>query len=398
MTDRHSPIFPFFSRKQLRDEFARLMGFHHPRCLDRSGGYYQTFRQDGSVFEPQRKHLVGSTRGIVNYAFAVQEFGDATWRDAIRHGLAFLRTAHRNPASGGYAWLLDNGAVVDATNHCYGVAFVLLAYSKAWEAGVEEAQPWIDETFQLLEQHFWEPAYGLYADEATADWQVSGYRGQNPNMHLCEALLAAYEATHETAYLQRAELLADHMVNRQAALCHGQVWEHYDSSWCIDWEYNKGDRSNIFRPWGLQPGHQFEWAKLLLQLDQHSPQAWHLQRARELFDAAAPSAWDSEHQGFIYGYDPAGAPYDCDKYGWVQAEAMAAAALLRRATGDASYRDWYERAAHYAWQHFVDQRTACWYRIRKPDNASLDEIGCFSGLSDYHSIGTYAQLLRLLPE
>ena len=374
------------------------MAFHHPRSLDPAGGYHQFFRQDGSVFEPQRKHLVGSTRGIVNYAFAVQEFGETEWREAIRHGLDFLRKSHRNAQTGGYIWLLNDAEVVDSTNHGYGLAFVLLAYAKAVEAGIEEAYPWIGETFDVLEQRLWEPAHGLYADEATPDWQVSAYRGQNPNMHLCEALIAAYEATRETPYLQRAERLADNMVNRQAALCGGQVWEHYDSEWRVDWKYNKGERSNIFRPWGLQPGHQFEWAKLLLQLDQHSLQAWRLQRARELFDIAAKWAWDERSGGFIYGYDPQGEPYDCDKYGWVQAEAMASAALLHRLTDATSYRECYERTARYAWQHFIDRKTACWHRVRKPDNGSWNEEGCYSGLSDYHSIGAYAQLLKLLPE
>lgn len=390
--------FPFQSRRLLRDELARLMAFHHPRSLDAAGGYHPFFRADGSVFQPGHKHLVGSTRGIINYAFAFEEFGDPAWREAIRHGLAFLRSAHRNPATGGYAWTLESGAVTDATNHCYGLAFVLLACSKALQAGVEEARPWIAETWELLERRFWEAQYGLYADEASADWRLSGYRGQNCNMHLCEALLAAYEATGEDRYLKRSALLADHMVNRQAALCGGQVWEHYDSQWRIDWEYNKGDRSNIFRPWGLQPGHQFEWAKLLLQLDRHAPEPWRLRRARELFDVSAPWAWDREHGGMIYGYDDKGAPYDCDKYGWVQAEAMAAAALLLQATGEAAYGEWYERAARYAWENFVDARTGCWLRIRKPDNGDWGEEGCFSGLSDYHSIGVYAELLKVLPK
>ena len=39
----------------------------------------------------------------------------------------------------------------------------------------------------------------------TADWtQESSYRGQNANMHACEALIAAFEATNEQKYLDRA--------------------------------------------------------------------------------------------------------------------------------------------------------------------------------------------------
>ena len=88
------------------------------------------------------------------------------------HGLDFLRRAHRDPRTGGYAWQLHwadgKGEVGDATNHCYGLAFVLLAYSHAHMAGVEGARPHIEETFALMERHFWEPQHGLYADEASA--------------------------------------------------------------------------------------------------------------------------------------------------------------------------------------------------------------------------------------
>jgi mannose/cellobiose epimerase-like protein (N-acyl-D-glucosamine 2-epimerase family) len=69
----------------------------------------------------------------------------------------------------------------------------------------------MQETFELMERRFWEPAHGLYADQASADWsQLDPYRGQNANMHACEALLAAFEASGEIHYLQRAETLLAH--------------------------------------------------------------------------------------------------------------------------------------------------------------------------------------------
>ena len=48
------------------------------------------------------------------------------------------------------------GKVVDdSTNYCYGFAFVLLAYSTALRAGILEAKDFIDETFDVMEKHFW---------------------------------------------------------------------------------------------------------------------------------------------------------------------------------------------------------------------------------------------------
>src|SRR5262245_30275489 len=182
------------------------MAFYHPRCIDNErGGFFHFFKDDGTVYDAHTRHLVSSTRFVFNYAMAYRRFGDPAYLAAVQHGLAFLRERHLQQSTGGYAWLLDAAHVADATNHCYGLAFVLLAYSHAAMAGAGEARAWIGETFDLMERRFWSPAAQLYADEATPDWSVlSPYRGQNANMHSCEALLAAFEATDEGRYLARA--------------------------------------------------------------------------------------------------------------------------------------------------------------------------------------------------
>lgn len=392
----HPSLPDFGSRGFLLDHIRRTMRFYHPRCIDPAGGFFHFFRDDGGIYDRHTRHLVSSTRFVFNYAMAWQAFGDPAYREAVRHGVEFLRQAHLDPATGGYAWVLHDGRVADATNHCYGLAFVVLAYAKAVEAGFEEARAWLAGTWELMERRFWQPEHGLYADEADAAWKLSPYRGQNANMHACEAWLAAYEATGEDRYLQRAATLARNMTVRQAALADGLVWEHYDAHWRVDWDYNRGDRSNIFRPWGFQPGHQIEWAKLLLILDRHAPARWHLARARELFDRAVAMAWDTEHGGLVYGNAPDGTVYDADKYFWVQAEAIATAALLARRTGLAQYDDWYARLWAYAWAHFVDHQHGAWYRILGPDNRKLTDKKSPAGKTDYHTMGACHEVLRVL--
>ena len=389
-------LVDFRSSKFLLSHIRSTMAFYHPRCIDPAGGFFHYFRDDGSVYDAQRRHLVSSTRFVFNYAMAYRQFGNAEYLDALRHGLAYLRDVHRDAHTGGYAWTINDGAPEDRTNHCYGLAFVTLAYAKAIEAGVDEARAWLDETWALMEQRFWEPAHGLYADEATPDWTLSPYRGQNANMHSCEALLAAYEATREERYIDRAMLLARNMVQRQAAHTDGAVWEHYRADWSPDWDYNRHDPGNLFRPWGYQPGHQTEWAKLLLILDRHRPEAWLRPRARELFDRAVQLSWDGEHGGMVYGYDRAGQWCDDDKYFWVQAESLATAALLADRTGDAQYWDWYERLWAYSWRHFVDHRHGAWFRILRRDNAKISDEKSPAGKTDYHTMGACYEVLKVV--
>ena len=391
---------PDFRTPAFLDAHIRhTMAFYHPRCIDRDrGGFFHFFTDDGSIYDADTRHLVSSTRFVFNYAMAFRRFGDPAYQEAVRHGLTFLREAHRNPATGGYAWLLGRGnEVLDGTNHCYGLAFVVLAYAKALEAGIEEARAHLDETWQLLERHFWSDADGLYRDEISPDWStVAPYRGQNANMHSCEAMLAAFEATSETRYLDRAERLARRVTIDLAGKADGLVWEHYDSGWNVDWDYNRDDPKHLFRPWGYQPGHQTEWAKLLLILERHRPAEWLLPTARHLFDTAMHRAWDAELAGIFYGFAPDHSICDGDKYFWVQAESFAAAALLAARTGEERYWGWYDRIWDYAWRHMVDHQYGAWFRILDHRNEKYDDKKSPAGKTDYHTMGACYEVLNVV--
>ena len=396
----------FRSRAMLEKHILHTMHFYHPRAFDPSGGFYHFFLDDGTVYDAATRHLVSSTRFIFNYAMAYRHFGGDDYQAALRHGVAFLRDVHRDPDTGGYAWQLSwkDGVktVEDGANHCYGLAFVLLAYAHALQAGVTEARAYLDETFELMEQRFWLPEHGLYADVASADWAtLDGYRGQNANMHACEAMLAAFEATGEARYLHRAETLAHNITVRQAGLANGMIWEHYKSDWAIDWDYNLHDKSNIFRPWGYQPGHFTEWAKLLLIMERHArfmagPSGWLLPRARELYDTALAKAWDGAHGGIHYGFGPHGEICDGDKYFWVQAESFAAAAVLAARTGDDAYWQSYDKIWDYSWKHFVDHEHGAWYRILTPDNQKISKEKSPAGKVDYHTMGACYEVLNVI--
>jgi mannose/cellobiose epimerase-like protein (N-acyl-D-glucosamine 2-epimerase family) len=419
----------FRSQAFLRAHIASIMAFYHPRAIDPQGGFFHYFRDDGTVYDASHRHLVSSTRFVFNYAMAAREFADEAplhreYVGAARHGLKYLRERHRDPASGGYAWTLRDGKPEDRTQHAYGAAFVLLAYAIACRAGIDEARGWLEETWALLEARYFDERFGLYRDEADTAWHFSGYRGQNSNMHLTEALLAAWQATAERRYLERALTLADNMTRLQASKAGGLVWEHYDRDWNVDWDYHRDNPRDLFRPWGFQPGHQTEWAKLLLTLDEElraggAAPAWLGARARELFDAAVARAWDGEYGGLCYGFAPDGTVSDDDKYFWVQAESIAAAARLAVAvplekqadsasvaggnaqgrgdtSGEPGYWQWYERLWAYAWRHFVDHQYGAWYRILDRANREYSDEKSPAGKTDYHTMGACYEVLHLL--
>ena len=95
-------------------------------------------------------------------------------------------------------------------------------------------------------------------NEANEDFLIMDqYRGQNANMHACEAAIWAFEATGQiNPYLNRAKtlahsvakILASKTIHKEqnsdqneffSSVVQGFIWEHYDTKWNIDYEYNK---------------------------------------------------------------------------------------------------------------------------------------------------------------
>ena len=389
---------PNFKDKEfLIGHIKSIMGFYHPHCIDNeTGGFFQHFKDDGSIYDFDTRHLVSSTRFIFNYSMAAMQFNNVEYIDTAKHGIDYLRKHHLNKDTGGYAWTMNGKEVLDSTNYCYGLAFVLLAYSTAYKAGIKEAKNYIKETFDLMENHFWSKDHELYSDEISSDWSiVTNYRGQNANMHTCEALIQAFESTNEQKYLDRALLIAKNICIRQAGLADGLIWEHYDTNWQINWSYNKDTPDDLFRPWGFQVGHLTEWAKLLIILERHADEDWLVSRAQELFDDAIEMGWDEKSEGLVYGFAPNGDVCDNDKYFWVQAESLAAAAVLANRTGDDYYWEWYERIWEFSWKHMVDHEYGAWFRVLDSKNKKYDNLKSPAGKVDYHTMGACYEVLNL---
>jgi len=354
-----APVFrtPDWLRQHSRD----VLTFYYPDCIDtRYGGYVaQLDERDGHVYDAHTKHLVATARAVHNFSVGVLLDGPVWCRSAAEHGLTFLEAAHWNEPHEGYDWLLKGRETQDATRHCYGHAFVVLAAARAHQAGINGARGTLERAHTVIDERFWDPAHGLCADEATSEWELSTYRGINANMHTCEAMLAAYEATDEDRFLDRAATIATTVTRDLAAEDTGRIWEHYTDEWRADLEYNLEEPAHQFRPWGYQPGHHVEWAKLLCLLHKHDSEDWQVRRATELFDTAVAMGWDEEHGGFYYTTDLDGEPVVAHKYGWAHAEGIGAAALL--SVDDESYLEWYDRLWRYADAHFVNPRHGNWY-------------------------------------
>ena len=382
----------------LRAHIASIMAFYHPTCIDDElGGYINQLRDDGSIYDRTTKHLVGTCRFVYNYALAAITLDEPDYRQAAAHGLHFLQDVHRQP-DGDFAWILNGREVEDSTRYCYGHAFVLLAAAGAAKAGIDGATVLAAELYEMLEKRFWEQDALLYVDEiAAGDWTaIASYRGQNANMHMCEAMLSSFEATKEKKYLDRAYTLAKRICLDLTKNTGGLIWEHFNTDWTPDWDYNINDPKHMFKPYGYNLGHSIEWAKLLLILERYKPEAWMLDTAKKLFDYAIEKSWDKDNEGMHYTLTPDGEILDKDRYYWVLAETFAAASLIALRTKDKNYWGWYDKVWEFSHKYFVDHKYGGWYRILDQDNQKYSSLKSPPSKTDYHPIGACYETLEAM--
>ena len=327
---------------------------------------------------------IHDTARIVHVFSLATQMGIPGLQDGIDQGVEFLWSAHRDPDHGGYFWSVNAEGPVRADKQAYGHAFVLLAASSALRVGHPRARALLDDVTEVIEARFWEDGPGAMAEEFEVDWADRGpYRGQNSNMHSTEALMGAFEASGERAYLDKAVRIAGLVINRAARAEGWRVAEHFDTTWQVDRDYN-GDP--MFRPAGTTPGHALEWARLLVQLHDLSGRddGWMIEAAKGLFARAVETGWDTARGGLIYTLDWDDAPLQPLRLWWPNAEGIGAAATLVKHDGDALAEDWYAKIWDVVAAQFIDHDRGGWYPEILPDGTAGEAI--FVGKPDlYHA-------------
>jgi mannose/cellobiose epimerase-like protein (N-acyl-D-glucosamine 2-epimerase family) len=314
--------------------------------------------------------------------------------EIVDHGMRYLWDKHRDHKHGGYVWGLDNNGVTDSSKQAYGHAFVLLAASSAKLVGHPLADQMLADVTEVINTRFWDNSVGAVKEEFANDWsEITQYRGQNSNMHLTEALMAAYEATGDKAYLAKAERIAELIIAKHAAPLGYRVAEHFDQDWVLDKDYVG---SEMFRPSGTTPGHWLEWARLLMQLwvlgDKRL--SWLTEAARNLFHQSIELGWDKVHGGFFYTLDWDNQPIMREKLWWPVSEAIGAASFLSAYERDNYFQAWYRKLWDYAENHVIDHRRGGWMSELTEDLTPTSRL--FTGKPDiYHAL--QACLIPLYP-
>jgi sulfoquinovose isomerase len=380
-----------FHRDWLKARANALFDLFQHNAVNPKGGFFDLDAGGKPMGDVRQIH---ATARMVHCFAIATKLGRPGADTIVDHGMRFLWEGHRDQIHGGYCWSLDDDGFKDDSKQAYGHAFVLLAAADAKMIGHPLADRMLADITQVLENRFWEERHGAVSEEHARDWsKITDYRGQNSNMHLTEALMAAYEATGVASYLDKAKRIAGLIIGRHAASLEYVVAEHFDMNWTIDKSY-KG--SDMFRPAGTTPGHWLEWSRLLAQLWvlDGRREAWHIEAADKLFRSAVTRGWDPDKGGFYYTLDFANRPALTHKIWWPATEAIGAAAFLNTLTPSPFYEEWYRKVWDFSATYFIDPANGGWFGELGDDLKPVDKF--FTGKPDiYHAL--QACLIPLFP-
>ncbi len=365
-------------------ELRRLLAFG-TRVVHPDGGA-AWLDDDGAPLLDLPRHTYVTARMAHVYGLGVLLGVDGAREIAV----ALLASLHAAARPDGWAPTTDD----DGTRAAYDHTFVVLAASTAVIAGLDDA---LLPTALAALDRFWAPGPAMYTDRFDGG-VLDPYRGANANMHAVEALLAAADATGEQRHRERALAIATTAIDVHARAYGWRIPEHFTPAWEPRPDYHRDQPDHPFQPYGATVGHAVEWSRLLLHLDAAlGPEApgWVRPASTGLYDRAVADGWAVDGaDGFVYTTDWNGTPVVHDRMHWVAAEAVAAAAVLHRVTGEARFATDVDRFWAWTDRHLIDREHGSWHH--QLDRRNVPSSSVWSGKPDlYHAV--QATLLPRLP-
>lgn len=343
-----------------------------------NGGFIETLAQNGTGLPHPRRARV-HPRQI--YAFAQAPGfgwkGDA--RGIVERGMDYF-TAHYLRPDGLFRTLAGvDGAPLDDRAVLYDQAFALLGYAAA--AVVLDARSRFEQRALDL-RHAIESRLrgnnGAFHSGETAHAVCES----NPHMHLLEACLAWAEIGNDPGWAdwvkQVVELAVQTFIRRDT----GALGETFTA----DGQPAPGVAGRI-----IEPGHQFEWAWLLLRCEsRHSGPL--RQAALRLLSIGEQSG--VRNQVAINALLDDFSIHDPNARFWPQTERLKAALLAAQLTGEETYWSMAAAAADSLFPYLATPVAGLWLDVQLPNGELVDAPAPASTF--YHLVGAIAVLDKTL--
>jgi mannose/cellobiose epimerase-like protein (N-acyl-D-glucosamine 2-epimerase family) len=339
-----------------------------------NGGFFEALGQDclGLPF-PRRARV--HPRQV--YAFAQgRAFGwTGDVAGIIGRGMEYF-TAHYRRDDGLFrALAAEDGTVLDDRALLYDQAFALLGLAAAAAAldARDEFETRALVLRGLIERRL-STADGSLRSEETAE----AVRESNPHMHLLEACLAWAEIGNDAGWAAWVRRLVELALSRFIRKESGALGESYTPAW----QPAPGLAGRI-----IEPGHQFEWAWLLLRCEPLHPSPL---RETALRLVAIGDRYGVRHGVAINTLLDDFTVADANARFWPQAERLKAALLAATLTREPHYWSMAHAAAASLFPYLETSVSGLWFDVMQPNGVVIDTPAPASTF--YHLVGAIAAL------
>lgn len=258
----------------------------------------------------------------------------------VDHGLAALAGPLRGPNGSWYAEVVPTSEhsatpVPRAVFSQRAQSAMIGAAAAATMVGHEGARDLLADLEADQDRRWWDPRPGAVREEIEAQAGVrSPLRRLSTNLDTAQAYLAAWEATGERVWFDRARSIL-RLVGEIAARCGFALPDLYDEEWRPLPASCDQAPVELIRPGDTLPGLGFKAARLIGQVYAilthigEKPGSWMIDTATALYDRALADGWTNEGVGgIVYTLDPAGLVAAPQRMHWVVCEAASAARVL----------------------------------------------------------------------
>jgi mannose-6-phosphate isomerase len=205
----------------------------------------------------------------------------------------------------------------------------------------------------------------------------------NSHMHLLEAALAWLELDSDHRWLSLATQIVELALTRYINSRTGAIGEYFTGDW-----QPLDSREEI-----VEPGHQFEWATLLLKFARNSSDARLAPAALRLVAFGESRGVDRQRRVVINRCFADGRPDDADARLWPQTERIRASCAAAEASGDAMHLLHALDATQTLLRYFATPLHGLWRDRLNAANEFVVEPAPASSL--YHIVGAGLALGRV---
>lgn len=343
----------------------------------KAGGFAEKLHADGKADLAAPRRVRVQARQIYCFAKAAQ-LGWYPEGSGIAHkGLAYLLASAKAPdGKPGFVHVLaPDGSVLNPLRDTYDHAFVLLALAAVYQLDKDaQVRAEIDSLMTFFDTQLRSPDGG-YLEGVPASMP----RRQNPQMHVFEALIATFDATHDQSFQARAGDLFGLFIGNL-----------FDGQKKVLGEYFEQDWSRI-EPVSVEPGHQAEWVWLLKGFERITgcPTAKHrgmlLESALRYRDATGCLVDEGDAQGNVV---------KSSRRCWPQTE-IAKAWIAQAEGGEAGAADQARAALARLDQHYLQHPVkGGWYDQFDGEGRSV--VDAIPASTFYHVLCAIAEADRVL--